>query len=176
MIATRHVVATIVSHGANGFGGFSSKGVQVDYSTVLATDPEKDNIAGYPSRTPHSFHTEPFNDKFDDLVLEISRFDLVDPLKQDGTIISINQLARNQLMAIKASLVSNTPASCNLVSPLSPYSATQINGGLASSGATYPGLNITFASTAPEFSASTTISAGDYRDSGGLQCTAIKVP
>ena len=180
VIATRHVVATIVSHGENGFGGFSSKGVQVDYSTVLATDPEKDNIAGYPSRTPHSFHTEPFNDKFDDMVLEISPSDLVDPLKQDGTIVSINQLARNQLMAIKAGFVNNPPITttdCQLVPlTLPPYTIRQLNGNSTNTGSTYPGLNVTFASTAPVFIASTTISASDYKDSGGVQCTAIRTP
>lgn len=171
-VATRYVAAAIISHGANGFGGFSSKGVQVDFSAVGATDPEKDNIVGHPSRTAHTFHTEPFNDKFDDIVLEISPNDLVTPLKRDGSIVSINQLARDQLIANKPSLVTN----CNLNTPLPAYFKAFSLTGVAVSSGPYSGLVITNTSAQPVFSASTTIGANEYLNLSNAPCTSITVP
>lgn len=171
-VVTRYAAATIVSHGANGFGGYSSKGVQVDFSAVGATDPEKDNIIGHGSKTVHTFHTEPFNDKFDDIVLEISPNDLVAPLKREGSITSINQLARDQLIANKSSLVTN----CHLNATLpANFTAFKLDGSAIAVGS-YSGLIITNTSAQPVFSASTSIGANEYLNTSSAICSSITVP
>jgi prepilin-type N-terminal cleavage/methylation domain-containing protein len=148
LVATRYLAAILISHGQNGFGGYSSKGVQVD--TAALTNSEKNNIVGH--TTPHIFHTEPLNDNFDDIVLEISANDLVAPLKRDGTIVSINQLARDQLLASKPNLVD---ASCNIILPSTSYVTTPLHG-------QYPSFLVTFSSITPKFSVSTNISQTDF--------------
>jgi prepilin-type N-terminal cleavage/methylation domain-containing protein len=171
-IVTRYTAATIVSHGANGFGGYSSKGVQVDFSAVGATDPEKDNIIGHGSKTLHTFHTEPFNDKFDDIVLEISPNDLVAPLKREGSITSINQLARDQLIANKSSLVINCQLNATLPANFTAY---KLDGSAIASGS-YSGLIITNTSVQPVYSASTAIGANEYLNASSVICPSITVP
>ena len=178
-VLTRNVVAVIVSHGANGFGGFTTKGNQVDDAAVGVASPEKDNIAGHGSRTLRTFHTEPFNPNFDDLVLEISNTDLVNPLKRDGTIVSINQLARDQLWGNRTALVTSIAAGvCDLITLPAYQTATQPNGSPVVPLGSYTGLKITFANTAtaPHFESSITISASDYQDFDGADCTTIKAP
>lgn len=90
-------VAVIISNGANGEGGYSSKGVLSALSEAdTLSSREKDNIPTHSSKTANTFHTEPITlVGFDDIVLEISANDLLTPLKREGTAFSIDKIAHD---------------------------------------------------------------------------------
>ncbi len=113
----RTVVAAIVSNGPNGEGGYSSKGVITVLSEADTTaTKEQDNIPSHSGKIKHTFHTEPVTlTKFDDVVLEISANDLLAPLKRDGSIVSINQVARDYFA--KNITVVNAPNPCTISYP-----------------------------------------------------------
>lgn len=90
-------VAVIVSNGPNGEGGYTSKGVLTSLDeTITTATHEKNNILSHSGKTPHTFRIEPVTlTKFDDVVLELSANDLLQPIKRDGSIVSLNQIAKN---------------------------------------------------------------------------------
>lgn len=114
-ITRNNVVAVVVSNGPNGEGGYTAKGVLTSLDeTVTTASREKDNIKTHSAKIAHTFHTEPTTlTGFDDVVLEISANDLLAPLKRDGTIVSINQVARDYF----AKNVTVTLSTCSLLYP-----------------------------------------------------------
>lgn len=94
----RRAVALLISHGPNGFGGYTAKGEQMaSDGTVVAED---NNSIGTGVITT-AFRTQPINlDGFDDVVMEISADDLLVPLKRDGTVVSKQQLDRDYLYTL----------------------------------------------------------------------------
>lgn len=114
-LPNRTVVAVVVSNGANGEGGYSQNGVLSQLNEADTTNSrEKDNILSHSGKTPYVYHTEPITlTGFDDIIFEISANDLLAPLKQDGSIKSINQVARDYFNLT----VSVNPTTCVLTYP-----------------------------------------------------------
>lgn len=98
----RRAVALVISHGPNGFGGYTAKGEKIAFPVDDAADhPEKKNSIGNGASITTAFRTQPINlDGFDDIVLEISADDLLVPLKRDGTVVSKLQLDRDYLYSL----------------------------------------------------------------------------
>lgn len=152
-----HGVAILISHGSNGFGGFTPIGSQIDSSAAAAE--EKYNIVGL-QPTPHTFSVQTVNNKgYDDLVMEISNNDLLQPLKNSGAITSLNQIASDYLMA-NLSIKCTSPS---LTIFTSPAALVTLNPASAST-ATFSPVVVSFSSKAnfPTFSVTATIDPSKY--------------
>lgn len=105
-------VAVVISNGRNGLGGYTPKGTVFAFNEAdTAASREQNNIPTHSAKVAHVFQTEPITlQGFDDIVMELSANDLLTPIKRDGSIISINQLARNALEGFNN-------AACNLTFP-----------------------------------------------------------
>lgn len=116
-ITRNNRVAVIISNGANGEGGYSSKGIATALSeSDTTTSREKDNIREHSSKIAHTFHTEQITlTGFDDVILELSASDLLTPLKRDGSVVSINEVARRYFDTNISVPYSATPGlGCNI--------------------------------------------------------------
>lgn len=113
----RRAVALVISHGPNGLGGYTAKGGKIDFPD--ATDENKNSIESGSITT--AFRTQPINlDGFDDVVMEISAYDLLVPLKRDGTVISKLQLDREYLYTLFAVKPEAPPSSDCTIEYISP--------------------------------------------------------
>jgi prepilin-type N-terminal cleavage/methylation domain-containing protein len=116
----RRAVALVISHGPNGFGGYTAKGGKIGFPDA-ADHPEKKNSIGNGASITTAFRTQPINlDGFDDVVMEISAYDLLVPLKRDGTVISKLQLDREYLYTLFAVKPEAPPSSDCTIEYISP--------------------------------------------------------
>lgn len=137
------IVAVVVSNGANGFGGVTTKGQVVPFDAGDTTNfREQNNIPTHPAKVTNTYQAEPINlSGFDDLVMEISKDGLLTPLKRDGTITSIASIMRDYLAANIA------VSSCVLTYPATPGAtlspaAPQVNAASVTLSLTYGGVTV----------------------------------
>lgn len=115
-IIRNNIVAVVISNGPNGEGGYSQNGVLSQLSEADTTaSRERDNIPAHSGKVMHTFHTEPtILTGFDDIVSELTANDLLAPLKRDGSVKSINGVARdyfnNNISVNPACILSYSPA------------------------------------------------------------------
>lgn len=153
----RRAVALVISHGPNGFGGYTAKGEKIAFPVDDAADhPEKKNSIGNGASITTAFRTQPINlEGFDDIVLEISADDLLVPLKREGTVVSKQQLDRDYLYTL-FSVTPDAAPDCNL----NYVAQATVNP------AAGPAINVILSHTNPQYSASITISANKYCPAG----------
>lgn len=125
----RRAVALVISHGPNGFGGYTAKGGKIGFPDA-ADHPEKKNSIGNGASITTAFRTQPINlDGFDDIVLEISADDLLVPLKRDGTMVSKQQLDKDYLhtlfYVVQETVTSDTPPEETVTSGTPPVSVIE---------------------------------------------------
>lgn len=150
----RRAVALVISHGPNGYGGYTAKGGKIDFPDATA---ENSNSIESGSIIT-AFRTQPINlDGFDDIVLEISADDLLVPLKREGTVVSKQQLDRDYLYTLFSVTPDATPdCTLNFVAPAAMDPVVPA-----------PANFVTLTLTAP-FNASITVPASKYCPGGQL--------
>jgi prepilin-type N-terminal cleavage/methylation domain-containing protein len=114
---TSNAVALIISHGKNGYGAYTIKGVRRVLPTTA--DPtaidEQENVNGNTTYVKRDFSNDPaaVGGVFDDWVLILEAEDLLTPLRNDGSL----KAEQDKLNAIKNSIIAQSFATVPCVLP-----------------------------------------------------------
>ncbi len=127
---TTQSVATVISHGKNGTGAFTSKGTRAVLPAAGTNPDERENT----DNDIIAFKREYTDDaganggSFDDVVLHIMADDLIMPLRRDGTLQNMNSTASQQLEGISQAVVGfMMGAGCNIPGNISGLGVSTID-------------------------------------------------
>lgn len=97
-------VAVIVSHGKDGFGGYTRFGVQIPFSSNVTGDDEKENADG-----DSKFVVKDFSDiasnPFDDSVMALTATDLLSPLITSGVLKDYRAILNAKIDVLKGAVI-----------------------------------------------------------------------
>ena len=114
-------VAVIISHGADGYGAYTSSGALNTPTTVF---PDEQVNANRNYQIVMKDAAISSTNPFDDIILPMTSSDLLTPLSNNGTIQPYNAILNNDFANITAAIAANIALTHSGVPPTSIYSMT----------------------------------------------------
>jgi hypothetical protein len=99
-------VVVIVSHGANGYGAFTTSGVQIPFPATITGNDERENANGDNKFVVKSY-SEIVANPYDDVVLSMTAGEFLTPLAENGSLKSYQAELNAKMTVIKGALIAD---------------------------------------------------------------------
>lgn len=99
-------VVVIVSHGPNGYGGYTTSGQQIPFDVTVTGNDERENTNGDSRFVVKAYSDIPTN-PYDDIVFSMTVGDFITPLAESGTLKDYQANLNARMALIKGAVIAN---------------------------------------------------------------------